>query len=123
MLLPKSSFVFIPCINSVAPRVCWPKYYFWPDMKTEMGVVISMYLKHSPDYIDSIYIYMVHGSNSQGSSVMAEIPFLTFLVLHRESRCDPANVTLRVKLYIHTKFSICSSKVFLQKCHFWLFLL
>ena len=66
-----------------------------PDMRTEMGMVISMYLKHSPDYIDSTYIW-VYGSNSLGSSVLDEIPFLTFLVLHRESRrCDPANVTLR----------------------------
>ena len=27
-------------------------------MSTEMGVVIYMYLKHSPGYIDSIYIYI-----------------------------------------------------------------
>ena len=27
-------------------------------METEMGVVIYMHLKHSPDYIDSIYIYI-----------------------------------------------------------------
>ena len=46
MLLPHSSCVFISCINSVAPRVCWPKYHFWPDMKTEMGVVMYMHLKH-----------------------------------------------------------------------------
>ena len=26
-------------------------------METEMGVVIYMHLKHSPDYIDSTYIY------------------------------------------------------------------
>ena len=58
---------------------------FGPDMKTEMSVVISMHLKHSPDYIDSTYIW-VQGSNSQGSSVMAEIPFLTFLALYREIR-------------------------------------
>ena len=31
---------------------------FGPDMKTEMGVVIYMYLKYSPDYIDSKYIYI-----------------------------------------------------------------
>ena len=36
-----------------------------PDMKTEMGVVIFMYLKHSPDYIDSNYIW-IHGFNSLG---------------------------------------------------------
>ena len=29
-------------------------------MNTEMGVVIYMYLKHSPDYMDSKYI-LVHG--------------------------------------------------------------
>ena len=55
-------------------------------MKTEMGVVIYMYLKHSPDYIDSKYIW-VHGSNSLGSSVFAEIPLLASLALHRERRC------------------------------------
>ena len=53
-------------------------------MKIEMGVVIFMYLKHS---IDSNYIW-VHGSNSLGSSVFAEIQFLAFLALHRErKRC------------------------------------
>ena len=88
MLLPKSSCVFLPCINSVAPRVYCPKYHFFPDMRTEMGVVISMYLKHSLDYIDSTYIW-VHLSTSLGSSIMIEIPFLTFLALHREGRrCD-----------------------------------
>ena len=52
-----------------------------------MGAVIYMYLKHSPDYIDSKYI-RVHGSNSLGSGVFTEIPFLAFLVLHRErKRC------------------------------------
>ena len=53
-----------------------------PDMKTEIGVVIYMYLKHSPDYIDSKYIW-VHGTNSLSSSIFAEIPFLVFLALHR----------------------------------------
>ena len=42
MLLPKSTCVCISCIDSVAPRVCWPKYHFWPDMKIEMDVVISV---------------------------------------------------------------------------------
>ena len=52
-----------------------------------MGVVIYRYLKHSPDYIDSKYIW-AHKSNSFGSSVFAEIPFLAFLALHRErKRC------------------------------------
>ena len=53
------------------------KFHFWPDMKTKIGVVISMYLKHSLHYIYSTYIW-VHGSNSQGSSFMAEVPFLAF---------------------------------------------
>ena len=58
--------------------------FFGPDMKTEMGVImIYMYLKHSPDYIDSKYMW-VHESNSLGSSVSAERPFLAFLALHRE---------------------------------------
>ena len=42
MLLPNLSCVFISCINLVTPRVCWPKNHFWPEMKTEMGVVIYM---------------------------------------------------------------------------------
>ena len=57
MLLPTSICVCIPCFNSVAAGVVWPNYNFWlfnvPDMNTEMGVVIYMYLKHSPNYIDS----------------------------------------------------------------------
>ena len=63
-------------------------------MKIKMGVVIYMYLKQSPDFIDSKYIW-VHGSNSQGSSVSAEIPFLVFLAFTRKgvARWDPAYVT------------------------------
>ena len=66
----------------VAPKVCQAKVPFFslflgPDMNTEMGVVIYMYLKHTPDYIDSEYIWN-HWSNSLGSSVFAEIPFLAF---------------------------------------------
>ena len=61
--------------------------FFGPDIKTKMSVVIHMYLKHSPDYIDSKYIW-VHGSNSLGSSVFGEIPIVAFLALHSErKRC------------------------------------
>ena len=92
LLLPKSSCVCIPCFKSVTPRVCLAKVpfliFFGPDMKTEMGVVIYMYLKHSPNYIDSKYIW-VHGSNFLGSSVFAEIPFLAFLAFHRERKVWP----------------------------------
>ena len=74
-----------------------------------MGVVIYMPLKHPPDCIDSKYIW-VHGSNSLGSSVLAEIPFLAFLALHRKgrgvARWDPAHVTPRVKLYISSFRSV-----------------
>ena len=63
MSLPQSSCVCIPCFNLVAPRVCLVKVPFWPifgpDMKTEMGVVIYMYLKHSPGYIDCKYIWFI----------------------------------------------------------------
>ena len=58
----------------------WP--FFEPDTKTEIGMVMYMYLKHSPDYIDSQYIW-VHGTNSLSSSISAEMPFLAFLALHR----------------------------------------
>ena len=44
MLLPKSSCVCMPCIKSIAPRVCLVKVpflaFFGPDIKTEMGAVI-----------------------------------------------------------------------------------
>ena len=46
-------------------------------MKTGMSVVIYIYLKHSPDCIDSKYEYMDLTLN-----VFAEIPFLAFLALH-----------------------------------------
>ena len=53
-------------------------------MKKEMGVIIYTYLKHSPDYINSKYIW-VHRSNSLGSRVFANKPFLA---IHRErERC------------------------------------
>ena len=48
---------------------------FSPDIKSEMGVVNCMYLKHSPDYIDSKYIW-VYESNSLGSGVFVEIPII-----------------------------------------------
>ena len=65
-------------ISLLLQEFVWSKYHFWAYFgKTEMGVVIYMYLKHSPDYIDYKYIW-VHGSNSLGSSVFAEIPFLAF---------------------------------------------
>ena len=89
MLLPKSNSVYIPCFKSVSPRVCLVKVPFLaflggPDMKTKMGVVIYMYLKHSPIIlIPTIYGFM---SNSQCSSVFVEIPFLAFLTLHRERK-------------------------------------
>ena len=85
-------------VLSLSPHwFVWPNTFFlafilafiWPDIKTEVGVVIYMNLKHSPDFIDSKYIYiLVCWSNSLGSSVYAEIPFLAFLALHRErKRC------------------------------------
>ena len=107
----KSSCACTRCFISVAPRVCPAKVpflsIFGPNMKTEIGVVIYIYLKRSPDYTDSKYIW-IHGSNSLGSRVLAEIQFLTFLDLHRERRgvalCDQAHVTLIIKSYMHTKF-------------------
>ena len=52
-----------------------------------MSVVIYMYLKQPPDYINSKYKW-VHGSNSIGSIIFTDIPFLAFLALHRErKRC------------------------------------
>ena len=44
-----------------------------------------MHLKHSPDHIDSKYIW-VQGFYSLGPSVFAEIPFLAYLDLHRERK-------------------------------------
>ena len=54
-------------------------------MNTKMGVVIYIYLKYSSDYIDYKYIW-VHGSNSIGSSVSTEVPFLAFLALYMKRR-------------------------------------
>ena len=52
MLLPKSSCICILCIKSVTQSACLAKVsflaFFWPDIKSEMAVVIYMYLKHSP---------------------------------------------------------------------------
>ena len=33
--------------------------FFWPDVNTEMGEVIYMYLKHSPDYTVNIFSQLV----------------------------------------------------------------
>ena len=50
-------------VLSLSPHwFVWPNTIFlafiWPDIKTEVGVVIYMNLKHSPDFIDSKYIYI-----------------------------------------------------------------
>ena len=61
-LLRKSIYVCIPCFKSVSPRVCMAKVpflaSFGPDMNIEMDMIIYMHLKHSPDYIDSKYIWV-----------------------------------------------------------------
>ena len=45
--------------KSIASRGCMDKVsiFVGPDMDTEIGVIIYMYLKHSPDYIVSKYIW------------------------------------------------------------------
>ena len=60
--------VFSPSLHGFVNTI------FGHDMKTEIGVVIYMYLKHSPEYIDFKYIW-IHGSNSLGSSVFANTIF------------------------------------------------
>ena len=120
MLHPKLNCVCILCFKSVAPSVCLVEIpfvaFFGPDIKTEMGVVTYMYLKHFPDNIDSKYIW-VHGCNSLGSSVFTEIPFLAFLVLHRERRCDqvgPSPCYSQREVYMHTNFRYVAPRGFLE---------
>ena len=73
-----------------------------------MGVVIHMHLKHSSDYIDSKYIW-VHWSNSLGSSVFAEIPFVA---IHRKrKRCghvgpSPCHSQSEVVYAFHSAFHV-----------------
>ena len=90
---PKVICVCIPCFKSIAPRVCMAKVqfleFFGPDMNTEMGVVIYMYLKHPPDYIDSKYIW-IHGliPKVQVFMQMYLLFFFAFLAIHRiRKRC------------------------------------
>ena len=59
--------------------------HFWPNMNTEMGVVLYMYLKHPHDYFDAEYIW-VHRSNTFAIRVFAEIPLLAFLALYIHRR-------------------------------------
>ena len=85
MLLPKLSCVYIPCLMFVTSRVCLAKVsffaFFRPDMNTEIVVVIYMYLKNIPQIILIVNIY-------------------EFICM---ARWDPAHVSSRVKLYMHTK--------------------
>ena len=80
MLLPKSSMFYVCCSEGLSGQ------------STIFGLLGGgcghiHVLKTSPRYIDSKYMW-VHGSNSLGSSPLAEIPFLAFLALHRErKRC------------------------------------
>ena len=88
-----------------------------------MGVVIYMHLKHTPDYIDSKYIW-IHESNSLGSSVLAEIPFWPYTgkeevwpggtqpMLLPESSC-----------ICISRFRYVAPRVFLAEYHIWLFLI
>ena len=55
--------------------------FFWHDMKTEMGVIIYIYLKHSLDYIDSNYI-RVHWSDSLSSVFFLQYHFWHFSFTH-----------------------------------------
>ena len=130
MLLSKLSCVCIPCFKSVVPKVCLTKVLFvaifWSNMNTKIGVVIYMYLKHSPDYIYSKYKW-VHGSNSLGSSVFADIPFLAFVTLHRErKRCSQVKLSpcysqsQVVCVYIPSLKSA-APRVFLAKITFFFF--
>ena len=124
--LSKSSCGCMPTFKSVPPKVCLTKVpfvaIFWPDRNTKIDVVIYMYSKHSPDYISSKCIW-VHGSNSQGSSVFVEIPFLAFLALHRErKRCNQVGPSTCYSqsevIYAYQSFISVGPRVFLVKISF-----
>ena len=56
MLPPKPSVYAYHVLSLSLQRFVWPNTilaFFGPDMKAEMDVIIYMYLKYSPDYIDS----------------------------------------------------------------------
>ena len=55
MLLPNT--MFSVCSSKGLSGQSAILAFFGPDKKTEMGVVIYMFSKPSPDYIDSKYIY------------------------------------------------------------------
>ena len=81
-----------------------------------------------PQIILIPYIYIwVHGSNSPGSSVFAEIPFLAFLALHRESkRCGqvgPSPCYSQREVICIPSFRSVAPRVFLAKIPFLAFLL
>ena len=55
MLLPKSSCICISCVlicRSTGMSVPFLAF-FGPNMKTDVGAVMYIYLKHSSDYIHS----------------------------------------------------------------------
>ena len=92
MLLPKSSCVCIQCFKSVVPRICLVRVPFlaflgaWHGNRNGWGHIHA--LKTSPRLYWFLNIYIwVYVSNSLGSSVLAEIPFLAYLALHREGIC------------------------------------
>ena len=65
-------------------KVPFLSFFLGPDMNTEW-VWSYMYLKHFPDYID---FNMSSWFKSLGSSILADIPFLVFLSIHRvRKRC------------------------------------
>ena len=90
------------------PRVCLTKVpflaSFWPDMDTERGVAIYMYLKHPPDDSDSKYIEFIDLTH-QVQVLVPKYHFWPHTMRERGvAPWDPAHVTPRVKWCMHTKF-------------------
>ena len=62
MLIRKSIVYAYHVLSLSLQGFVWPKYhsclFLGPNMNIEIGVIIYMYLKHSPDSIDSKYIWV-----------------------------------------------------------------
>ena len=87
----------------VAPRVCLAKVPFLAQHERRKGCGHICTWKIPQMILDSKY--RVCKSNTLGPSVISKVPFLPYTMREKGvAWWDPAHVTPRVKLYMHTKF-------------------
>ena len=126
---PKVKLCMHTMFKFVAPKICLVEVPFLAWYESRNGCGHIHILKTFPRlYWFQIYIYIwVNGSSSLGSSVFAEIPFLSFFSLTQEKEevwpggAQPMLVPEWSCICIPSFRSV-TPRVFLAEYHIWLFL-